>query len=382
MKKILIYLAVCFAVTQATAQITVTAIPPGTRFTLDDLWQITLVQHAVAPNETWLSVSLSVYDEHSSRILTSTTKQFQFGKSSVININKTNLSNYEPLKTTYYQRNFKNELAKQGGVFPSGNYKVEVVCNYEGAGFSEPLGKYVYNINAALVMPIQLVSVFNNDTIEDEYPMFNWTPPYPLPEGNITYEILVTEIEPLETPLAAIQRNQPMVRNERVNQNAMVYTTMEPKLIAGKEYAWQVNAYTERGDFYSGSETWRFIYDPEEDTMSYEPDHYYVMQEQLNQKFAVIDSNMLAINFNTDYFVIDSISSINLYDIHYDIIADDSLIVLFYHQGSNYCYINFCPEVSDITLATGAFYILEVAMFNDQKYYLRFKNYSNPTDCF
>ena len=334
MKKILIYLAVCFAVTQATSQITVTAIPPGTRFTLDDLWQITLVQHAVAPNETWLSVSLSVYDEHSSRILTSTTKQFQFGKSSVININKTNLANYEPLKTTYYQRNFKNELAKQGGVFPSGNYKVEVVCNYEGAGFSEPLGKYVYNINAALVMPIQLVSVFNNDTIEDEYPMFNWTPPYPLPEGNITYEILVTEIGPLETPLAAIQRNQPMVRNERVNQNAMVYTTMEPKLIAGKEYAWQVNAYTERGDFYSGSETWRFIYDPEEDSIYYEPEQYYVLSEKLLNSYISIDSNVLPIKFAEEYHVIDSISSIKIFSGTFDLIADQEDFSLYYHQGA------------------------------------------------
>lgn len=378
MKKILIYLAVCFAVTQATSQITVTAIPPGTRFTLDDLWQITLVQHAVAPNETWLSVSLSVYDEHSSRILTSTTKKFQFGKSSVININKTNLTNYEPLKTTYYQRNFKNELAKQGGVFPTGNYKVEVVCNYEGAGFSEPLGKYAYNINAALVMPIQLVSVFNNDTIEDEYPMFNWTPPYPLPEGNVTYEILVTEIEPLETPLAAIQRNQPMIRNERVNQNAMVYTTMEPKLIAGKEYAWQVNVYTERGDFYSGSETWRFIYDPEEDTVFYEPEQYYAMQNKIPINAISIDSNILPIKFVENYSILDSIASMFLLNADYQVIADESEIPIAYANGNNYTYISFCPE--EFPLENGM-YILEITLLNNSKYFLRFKNNSAAGVC-
>lgn len=378
MKKILIYIAVCFAVTQTTAQITVTAVPPGPRFTLDDLWQITLVQQTIAPQETWLSVSLSVYDENAGRILSTTTKKFQFGKSNVININKTNLTNYGPLKTTYYQRNFKNELAKQGGIFPSGNYKVEVVCNYEGSGFTEPLGKYVYNINAALVMPIQLVSVFNNDTIEDEYPMFNWTPPYPLPEGNITYEILVTEIKPLETPLTAIQRNQPMVRNERVNQNAMVYTTMEPKLIEGKEYAWQVNAYTERGDFYSGSEIWRFVYDPELESLIYEPDQYYLMETKLKNSFVYVDSNILPIKFVEEYKVLDSIAHIYLYNNNLELIADESEIILYKKQGTNYSYVNFCPESFEI--ATGLF-ILEIALINDNRYFIRFNNISSPGAC-
>jgi len=376
MKKILIYLAVCFAVTQATAQITVTAIPPGTRFTLDDLWQITLVQHAVAPNETWLSVSLSVYDDNSSRILTSTTKKFQFGKSSVININKTNLTNYEPLKTTYYQRNFKNELAKQGGVFPTGNYKVEVVCNYEGAGFSEPLGKYAYNINAALVMPIQLVSVFNKDTIEEENPLFTWIPPYPIPAGNITYEIILNEIFPNETRYTALTSGLPMVKSTVNNQNSFVYTPGSPKLQNGKSYAWKVNMVVD-GKFYVGSDTWEFTYRLL-DSVNYLPEQYYVMESNIPNNCVYIDSNVLPLSFIEDYYVIDSIIQINLYDSSGIIIANEETIPISYNTGFNFTFVSFCPDI--ITLENGR-YVLEIILANHKKYFIRFINNSAPGIC-
>lgn len=376
MKKILIYIAVCFAVTQTTAQITVTAVPPGPRFTLDDLWQITLVQQAITPQETWLSVSLSVYDENAGRILNSTTKKFQFGKSNVININKTNLTNYEPLKTTYYQRNFKNELAKQGGIFPSGNYKVEVVCNYEGSGFTEPLGKFSYNINAALVMPIQLVSVFNKDTIEVENPLFNWIPPYPIPQGNITYEIVLNEIEPNETKYTALNNDMPLVKSTINNQNTFIYTPGSPKLQSGNNYAWQVNMFVD-GKFYVGSDTWEFVYRVL-DSVEYEPEQYYVMQEKIPNNCVYIDSNLLPISFIEDYYVLDSIIQINLYDSSGVKIADETSIPISYKTGSNFTFVSFCPDL--FALSNGRF-LLEVILVNNRKYYIRFINNSASGVC-
>ena len=175
MKKFLILPTLLLLLTTVVkGQVTVSAITPGPRFTLDDLWNITLVRSNPNLADAWVNVSVTVYDEQVSKIVSSTTKQFQF-KSTVININKANLRPYQPIAVNYAQRNFKNELEKQGGIFPSGNYKVEISCNSVGNGeYTEPLGKFVYNINAELIMPIQLISVYNNDTIEEENPMFNW----------------------------------------------------------------------------------------------------------------------------------------------------------------------------------------------------------------
>ena len=377
MKKVVLSMFSCLLFGLLQAQVTVTAVPPGPRFTLDDLWQVTLVENMTPTKEVWLSVSLNVYEQAGPKILTTTSQKFQFGKAAIININKTNLDNYGPISTVYHQRSFKNELAKQGGIFPSGDYKVEVICNYEGNGFSEPLGKYLYNINAELVMPIQLVSVFNNDTIEDAYPMFNWTPPYPLPTGNLTYEIVLTEIKPLETPIAAVKRNQPLIRNQQVNQNSLIYTTVEPKLIAGKEYAWQVNAYTERGDFYSGSETWRFIYNPEEDTIDY-PDQFYLMSSVIPNTYVTIFDNILPVKFVDDYEVVDTLSYLHLYDDNFALIATEEQIPIAHTLGTNYSYVRFCED--DFPIPNGR-YVLEIGGVNKEKYFIRFQNNSLVGAC-
>jgi len=374
MKNKLIISAFLLLATIARSQVTVTAVAPGPRFTLDDLWQVTLVKNNLSINEQWLNVSLTVYDDHASKLVTSTTKQFQF-KKTVININKANLSSYGPIDVNYAQRSFKTELAKQGGIFPSGNYKVEISCNLGDGQFSEPLGKYVYNINAELVMPIKLISVYNNDTIAEENPMFSWVPPYPLPAGNVTYEFILTEIEPNETPQVAIGRNQPLLKTNLINQNSIFYTGDAPKLQIGNEYAWQVNAYY-GGKLLSGSETWRFVYDEKMD--NYEPEQYYVMQEKVPNNCVYITNNLLPITFVEDHTVVDSIMQMNIKDRTGAVIATEREIPIKYAPGSNYTFISFCPDI--FPLENGR-YVLEIILSNSKKYYIRFINNSAPGTC-
>ncbi len=378
MKKIFSLIPLFFAVAILHAQITVTAVPPGPRFMLDDLWQLTLVKGNTSVSDEWLNISLTVYDEGLSKILTASTKRFQFGKRTLININQANLNSYEPIDVQYFQKNFKSKLASNGGTFPAGIYKVEVSCNLAGEGFTEPLGKYIYNITSELMMPIQLISVYNNDTIEEENPMFNWIPPYPLPAGNISYEFELTEIKPNETPISAIGRNQPLLKTNVLNQNSLFYSTNTPQLIPGKEYAWHVNAYL-NGNYLSGSETWRFVYDFEEDTMNYEPEQYFAMLPEINNSYVIIDSNLLPISFIEDYSVIDSIASINLFNKSFDTVATETELPIYIKSGTNYCYLNFCPEVFELE---NGLYILEVALMNGRKFYLKFKNISAPDVCF
>lgn len=123
MKKIFSLIPLFFAVAILHAQITVTAVPPGPRFMLDDLWQLTLVKGNTSVSDEWLNISLTVYDEGLSKILTASTKRFQFGKRTLININQANLNSYEPIDVQYFQKNFKSKLASNGGTFPAGIYK-------------------------------------------------------------------------------------------------------------------------------------------------------------------------------------------------------------------------------------------------------------------
>ncbi len=379
MKKFLILPTLLLLLTTVVkAQVTVSAITPGPRFTLDDLWNITLVRSNPNLADAWVNVSVTVYDEQVSKIVTSTTKQFQF-KSTVININKANLRPYQPIAVNYAQRNFKNELEKQGGIFPSGNYKVEISCNSVGNGeYTEPLGKYVYNINAELIMPIQLISVYNNDTIEEENPMFNWIPPYPLPRGNITYEIVLYEIKPNETRYTAINDGLPLLKSNVNNQNSFVYTPGSPKLQSGKSYAWKVNLLSD-GKFYVSSDTWEFAYRVEQAPEDIKPSYYFLMQNELNSTIVYIDSNLLPIKFIADYKVLDSLINIYIYNDAGETVGDSATIPVYYTTGLNYSYINFCPDVFDLP---NGIYILEVVLKNEKQYFLRFRKNALPDACY
>ncbi|MFZ1611010.1 MAG: hypothetical protein WAT52_08085 [Chitinophagales bacterium] len=256
-------------------QVNITAIPPGPRFTIDDLWNLTMVKTNALSTQIHLNLILNVFDSRGSKILSATTSNFQFSRN-VFSVNKSTINKIQPISLHYFQNKFQNNLGKQGGLFPAGNYKIEFVLNAVGtssggASYTEPLGRTSYNINALLVYPIQLVSVYNNDTITDPTPNFTWIPPYPLPEGNVTYQITITEILPDQTPIFAIKENFPMLKKGVLNKSNEYYSEINPDLVKGKEYAWSVNAYDTKGNLISGSETWKFIYD-EIDSLIYVPD--------------------------------------------------------------------------------------------------------------
>jgi hypothetical protein len=352
-------------------------VPPAPRFTLDDLWQVTLVKSGSSITaETWVNVSMNVYDKHGSKILSAATNKFHFIQN-VISINKANLSSYQPITVNYYSNKFKSQLTQQGGIFPSGDYKVEVLANV-GAQFTEPIGKYAYNITSQLMYPMHLLQVYNNDTIRDPNPMFTWVPPYPLPHGEIKYELVVAEIQPNQTPDVAVKENIPLFKTSVFNQTNHYYTAAAPKLIKGKEYAWHVDLY-KNDEYITGSETWKFVYGPDDSMPIFIIDYYYVMDEDIYASYVTIDSNLLPIKFKEDYNVLDSIVEINLYDSLMNVFADDEEIILGYNTGSNLTYLNFCEY--DLELPQ-AMYLLEIICLNDKKYYIRFNNISELGACF
>lgn len=361
-----------------SAQIAVTAVPPGPRFSLDDLWNVVLTKSVSPSNDTWVDLQLNIYDNTGTRILEAHTANFQFNKTS-ISINKTNLRQFAPVRTNYFNRKLESQIAKQGGLFPVGEYKVEFVVNgvgSAGGGYYELLGSTRYQIKALLMQPIKLVSVYNNDTIREADPMFTWLPPYPIPEGVAEYEITLSEIRNLQTPRTAIQENIPLAKKGVLNQTNHYYSTAEPKLLKGREYAWQVNLFVD-GSFITGSETWRFVYDPE-DTITFLPVQYYAMNEKIQPVPVYVDSNYLPIKFADKFTSVDSIKEVKIYNTSYNIVAEDNDIPVFYNQGKNYTYINMCP---DAFLLESGMYILEITLVNDKLYYLRFVQNSSPTIC-
>lgn len=368
---------------RVSAQVTISAIPPGPRFSIEDLWNVTVVKTTPPVRGQQFQLSLNLYDSKGSKILNQTSRSFSI-TGNVYAVTKFSLEKVTPVQETYYQKKFQNQLAKQGGMVPEGDYKVEFILNQVAAGnvggFSEPLVKTTYLINAMLSYPIQLVNVPNNDTITDQYPNFTWLPPFPLPDGVINYEITISEILPDQTPFLAVKNNMPLAKKTVLNTLSLAYNATNPVLIKGKEYGWTVTAFGTNGEYVSGSETWRFIYDPE-DSIHYEPEQYYVMERELKNNYFTIDSNILPIKFQEDYRVIDSISTMTLFNAVFDTVATENEIPIGYEQGLNYTFISFCPDEFPFVLDDSQVYVLEITLLNRQKYFIRFVNRSDAGVC-
>ena len=380
MMKHTLFVISLFLVQLVAAQVTITAIPPGPRFTLEDLWNVTIIKTASPTRGQQFELTLNLYNDKGERLLAQTSNTFQITRN-VFTVNKLSLNKIEPISTTYYQRRIENQMAKQGGLMPEGDYKVEFVLYQVGApggtDFMEPLIKTAYNIEAMLAYPIQLVNVPNNDTITDRYPNFTWIPPYPLPAGTVTYKVTLSEVYDGQTPLVAVRDNVPWAMKEVNNSPSLYYSASNPTLVKGKTYAWTVNAYGTKGEYVSGSETWRFIYSPE-DSIIYEPEQYYVLNEKLLNSYVTIDSNVLPIKFIEEYHVLDSLSSFTIFNELFEVIATQDDINLYLRQGSNYTYMSFCPD--EFVLPNGI-YVLEMILINDNRYYLRFNNISSLGVC-
>lgn len=380
--KLNILIIILVSAARVSAQVTISAIPPGPRFSLEDLWNVTVMKTTPPVRGQQFQLSLNLYDSKGSKILNQTSRSFNI-TGNVYTVTKFSLEKVTPVQETYYQKKFQNQLAKQGGMVPEGDYKVEFILNQVGTGnvggFSEPLVKTTYLINAMLSYPIQLVNVPNNDTITDQYPNFTWLPPFPLPDGVINYEITISEILPDQTPLLAVKNNMPLAKKTVLNTPSLAYNATNPVLIKGKEYGWTVTAFGTNGEFVSGSETWRFVYDYGEDSLNINPPFYYLMDRELSSSIVYIDSNLLPLKFPDEYIRLDSIVSITITNDNDEIVGDEEVIPLAYGNGSNYTYINMCPDEFDLE---NGLYILEIVLVNQQKYYLRFRKNSLPDACY
>jgi hypothetical protein len=329
----------------------------------------------------WVQITMIVSSENNVKLLTAVTPRIEL-KQPVVTITKATMNGIGKIQQQYFDNQFQSAVAKQGGLVPAGNYKIEFVCNSFGTtssgAFPDGSASTSYQIRVTPMSPIQLVQVYNKETIKEQNPMFTWLPPFPLPAGTqLDYELILTELHPNQSAASAIMANQPLQKIRLGNKLAMHYSNAAPRYIKGDNYAWKVQAYDNQNHKISESETWQFKYDFETDTIV--PDQYYVMERELKSSYVTIDSNLLGIKFVEDYKVLDSLSHIYLYDEEFTVIGDENSLSIAYHTGSNYTYVNFCPDV--FPLANGI-YVLEVALLNENTYYIRFNNISNANACY
>jgi len=241
------------------AQYSIVAYEPPLSFTHLDLWHLT-ISGPVDSNMTDFQLRLYVFNDQNLLLLKSKSQDFDV-TNSVTYINSTNLGSIAPLVTDYTLDNTYQQIANAGGYFPSGNYFVQfTLWGRPTDGEFDQLATYDYPISVDLLWPPMLISVENEDTICEPYPIFTWIPAYQQAGGPpISYSFHLAEVSPYQTAYQAMTTNPYHYGEENIAITMLSYPPYASSLVFGQQYAWQVDAVI-NGQIGASSEIWTFVY--------------------------------------------------------------------------------------------------------------------------
>ena len=96
-------------------------------------------------------------------------------------------------------------------------------------------------------MPPELITPQSGEEVTEPYPVFTWTPPSPLPEQMVFYDITITQVYGDQAPLEALESNPAWYTNNGLMENALVYSMENRPFEDYNKYVWQVQAIGEDG---------------------------------------------------------------------------------------------------------------------------------------
>ena len=161
--------------------------------------------------------------------------------------------------TVTYDQNLKGAVV-QSGRLPEGEYNACITVKDENGAVlaSNVCASFtiVYPAPPSLFFPV------DGDTLESPYPVFTWTPVQVPPAYQLHYILKIVEVLPGQIPHQALEANPVQYENDNLTTTNVQYPIAELPLVAGKTYAWQVQAVDENGFPPSGnegrSEIWTF----------------------------------------------------------------------------------------------------------------------------
>jgi len=220
--------------------------PPPNQLNTSDLWNLTL--NNISQNALRVYLEGYIDEDTDGRILEGKSEVFDLPAGmKIITANSINASNI-----TFKNNKYKEIIIRTGNA-PSGNYHFCVFVKLEN-GVEAGSDCKIQNI--MITSPPMLINPANESVIAEINPAFSWTPPSPFKSGqSITYNFKIVEIINNEPVGQAITR--PGFEQQNIQVNLFQYPISAPKLEAGKQYVWQVEAYN-NGIPLGKSEVWKF----------------------------------------------------------------------------------------------------------------------------
>lgn len=366
------------------SQHSILPITPPNDFRFEDLWNITVSTSSQANYESY-NIQLRIFDVNKGLLIEAQSKSFN-NNSATTNINATNLSLVSPFSYPYKSSTTINSIIQRGGLFPAGDYKFEYVLYGRNSGANSKLAEYSTSHSVLTPSFLQLVSIFDKDTIKEENPNFMWLPASATQtvgsiestkEYQLTYTISVVEILTNQTPYVALTSNPQFFYQEGLENTLLIYPFSARKFEPCKTYAWQVKGVI-NGQTVIASEIWTFSTPCEKEIII--PKAPVLVKQKADLTYCLVSENTFSFSYYEEYDVNEGdILNAELFDKKGKKIREAKDINLEVHKGLNTYHVSVCP--SGIDLKQG-FYQLVITNSRNEKWYLRVYNKQKVNDCY
>lgn len=242
-----------FFQTYSNAQVSMTIHqPPAGIVAKDQLWNITLINTSQFSQT--VIVSIELFDQNEARqVLTVTSKPITLNKGVKI----LRALDMGPLEYTYFSSVFTSPQIPSG-LLPIGNYRACYNILTDPKSPQAVLAEECISIEVTPLSPPNLVTPIDTAVIESIHPQFVWLPPMPsMLFADLNYNLVVTEVQPGQSPLSAIQENLPTLQINRITNTLLNFPASNKSLEPGKTYAWRVISQNAT-NFSLQSEVWTF----------------------------------------------------------------------------------------------------------------------------
>jgi len=210
------------------------------------LWDISLVNNSEMQE---VMLSLNLQDASSGETVLTAETGSVFATKGIKLLKAKDLT---PISYSYSSSSFSRTFLPMGSYIAC--YQVVSITNRKNSVLAEEC----IRINIDPLSPPILALPDNKSYCETAYPQFSWLPPTPIEMfTDLTFDLIVVEINEGQTPSQAIQENAPIYLNSSIKKTFENYPASFSKLDTSKIYAWQVIARNNLN--YAGkTEVWTF----------------------------------------------------------------------------------------------------------------------------
>jgi len=231
------------------AQVIINAqLPPAGPVEKDQLWNLVIMNNSGNILNAYINMSLQ--DASTGQVvLSASTGNITLGKG----VKVITVKDAQPVQYNYNVPEYSKTF------LPMGAYTVcYQVATFNHEGESGVVGNDCYTINIEPLSPPLLNTPADKSSLQTPYPQFSWMPPAPVNMfSNLSYDIIVTEVLPGQSPAEAIEYNLPTYSRTSILQTVDNYPSSNIKLDTAKMYAWEVVA-RNGANYAAKTDVWTF----------------------------------------------------------------------------------------------------------------------------